>query len=106
MTNTRNSQQGEGTAGGVCRPFRPAAQRWVAEVLYPAACGRFVVELHTTPEKTAYLVSFEVNNPHTKELLGMIVDPNMTFVTATHMAEHAAEVVRQAILHLFDPEPF
>lgn len=106
MTTRGSSQQGEGSAGGVCRPYQPTAQRWVAEVLYPASCGRFVLELHTNPEKTAYLAHFEVNNPHTKELLGMIVDPSMTFVTPTQMAEHAAEVIRQAILHLFDPEPF
>lgn len=106
MTTKGISRQGEGSAGGVCRPQRPTAERWVAQRMLPEECARMTVELHRAPDGRTYLVRFELSNPHTRELFGLILDPAMPWLTPAQAAEHAAETLRQGILWAFDPDPF
>lgn len=106
MTNSGESQQGMVQAGGVCRALRPEAQRWGSMPLYPLECVRVEVVIHQDPTKDVYCLGIEYSDPHTRELLGKVLDPARRRLSRRQVAEQVSVEVEAALSALFDPDPF
>lgn len=106
MTNRRIWDQGEGSGGAQHRPFRGEPRRWAATVLVPVECIRVTLVLHSMPQTDTHCLAFEVDDPHTKELLAVTVDPTWRAAPSLGVAASATLELRAVLLGLFDPDPF
>lgn len=106
MTNSGISNTGEGSVrSGLCSaPQRP--ERWLQQPTIPASCFAISAVVHQIPGGDLWCYAIEASDPHTKELLGMIVEPTRKSLTAAHLASVVATDIRATILALTDPEPF
>lgn len=106
MTTSRSSQQGEGQAHCEAgRPY-PTPQAWAQSLMVPALCARAIVTIHQHAGSDRYCVSVEVDDPHTKELLSMTVNPTTRRSSIRSIAAAAAIDVRAALEAVLDPDPF
>lgn len=106
MTTRRLSTSGEGSERrGLCdAPQHP--ERWLQTPTIPAQCLSISVTVHTAPGKDVLCYSIETTDPHTRELLGHVIEPTRRLLTAAQMASMISTDVRAVILALTDPEPF
>lgn len=106
MTTDGISHQGEGSGpGGLCQaPLH--AERWLQVPTIPASCVRVEVVVHSRPGGGVWCYSIQTTDPHTRELLGHVLDPSRPYLTAAQMASLVSTDVRAVILGLTDPEPF
>lgn len=92
-------------ASGLCSsPLRP--ERWLQVPTIPVECVAVQVVLHLRPEADTWCYALEATDPHTRELLGMIVEPTRRLVTPAQACSLASTDVRATLLALTDPEPF
>lgn len=106
MTNSRISNQGEGSGDAKHRPYRGDAHRWTATTLVPEECLRVEVVIHQGAPDGTWCLAIEASNPHTKELLAKWIDPTMRTLSYEHPSMRAAAEVRAVLVALLDPDPF
>lgn len=106
MTTSGKSSQGEGSVpSGLCSAPQ-YAERWLQVPTVPVQCVAVTVTLHSSPAKGVWCYSIETIDPHTRELLGHVLDPSRTLLTAQQMCSLISTDVRAVLLALTDPEPF
>lgn len=106
MTTRRSSKQGDGQAHCEAgRPY-PTPQAWAQSLITPALCVRAVVTIHQHTGSDRYCLTVEVDDPHTRELLSMNVNPTARRSSIRGIAASAALDVRHALELALDPDPF
>jgi len=104
ITPKSRAEEGSGT-GGVCQlPQGPS--RWVQGLALPIQCFTCRLTVHQEPGAPVYGYSFEIADPHTKELLAQVVEPARRYSEVLHLCQQVTLDVRAVLLHLTDPDPF
>lgn len=86
------------------RPLR--AEEWVQTPTVPVQCFRVDLVVHQEPGADRWCFSLEVSDPHTKELLGMVVHPAERYSQVWALVTDVTMQLRSVLLTLTDPEPF
>jgi hypothetical protein len=106
LTINAKSTTGDGSVqSGFCSAPK-VAKRWTSGLLLPAACLRVRVDLHLAPGEAQWCYSIEVSDPHSRELLAMVIDPSRPAATAVQRASLVSTDLRGILLELTDPDPF
>lgn len=106
MTNSADSNTGKGSgARGLCEPPQKP-YRWSQGLTVPVQCFRVELVVHQQPGAAGYCLSFEVSDPHTKELLAKWVDPMTRPSPVLPLASSVSVALRSVLLELTDPDPF
>lgn len=91
---------------GLCPPQPLLACHHVQRTLVPPECLRVVVVAHTRLWEGSWCLAVEVSDPHTQEMLALVVDPARRPTTTPGVVEAVLNEVRTALLEVLDPEPF
>lgn len=106
MTNTGISTSGQGSgASGLCSPPQDGV-RWSQGLTVPLECFRVEMVVHQALAARQWCLSFEVSDPHTRELLAKWVDPCREMSMVLPVASAASVALRGVLLELTDPDPF
>lgn len=106
MTISRRSDTGDGSVpGGFCQaPIQ--RRRWTQGLSLPAQCFTVRLDVHQSPGRAVWCYSFEVSDPHTREMLATVVEPARDRSTSLPLASIVSTDLRGVLLELTDPEPF
>lgn len=74
--------------------------------MVPQQCFRVRLDVHRTPLGGAWCYAVEVSDPHTQELLAMVVEPAREATTAAGIITQITQDVRVLLYDLTDPDPF
>lgn len=106
MTIHGKSNTGMGSVSGLCSPQPLLARRHVQTLLVPAECITIRLDVHNTSYTEAWALGLEVSDPHTRELLALVVDPTVPGTTVHGRIDRIVKEVREAVTQLLDPPPF
>lgn len=81
-------------------------QAWAQTLMVPMQCARVIVVIHQHPGQDRYCLSVELDDPHTKELVAVKVDPTARRSSIRSIAAAVALDVRAALEDALDPDPF
>lgn len=95
-----------GSVGALCPPQPPLPRRWLQAPLYPMPCIKVELVVHRGRRDGQWLFGLEASDPHTRELVGSVLDPSRRPQHPAMIVESILDELRDALTGLFDPEPF